>query len=55
MGVSEYIFLALFFGVPGVAGALLARNRGKNMLLWGCASAIFPFCVFILWFNKPDR
>lgn len=55
MELSSYLFIALFFGVPALAGAILARSRGKNILLWGCASALFPFCAFILWFNKPDR
>lgn len=55
MGVSEYLFIALFFGIPGVAGAVMARRREKNVLLWGVASALFPFCVFILWFQRPDH
>lgn len=54
MGWSEYLFLTFFFGLPGIAGASLARSRGKNMLLWGLMSALFPFCVFILWFQRPD-
>lgn len=55
MGVTEYLFIAGFFGLPAVAGVVLARSRGKNPLLWGCASAFFPFCVCILWFQKPDQ
>lgn len=55
MGFSEYLFVALFFGLPGLAGAWLARSRGKHPLLWGLLSAPFPFCLLILWFHKPDR
>lgn len=55
MGLREYLFIALFFGVPGVLGAWLAHARGKNPLLWGLVSAPFPFFVFILWFQKPDH
>lgn len=55
MGLSEYLFIALFFGLPGLAGAWLARSRGRNPLLWGLLSAPFPFFVFILWLQKPDR
>lgn len=55
MGLAEYLFIALFFGLPGLAGAWLARSRGKHPLLWGLLSAPFPFCLLILWFHKPDR
>ena len=55
MGITEYLFVAVFFGLPGLAGAWLARSRGKNPLLWGLLSAPFPFFIFILWFQKPDH
>ena len=55
MGFYEYLFIAGFFGIPGVAGAWLARTRGKNPLLWGLLSAPFPFFVFVIWFQKPDH
>lgn len=55
MGVTEYLFIAVFFGLPGIAGAWLARTRGKNPLLWGLLSAPFPFFVFILWMQKPNH
>lgn len=55
MGFKEYLFIILFFGLPGVIGAWLAYTRGKNPLLWGLLSAPFPFFAFILWFQKPDR
>lgn len=55
MGLSEYIFIIVFFGVPGLVGAYLAHTRGKSSLLWGLLSAPFPFFVFILWIQKPDR
>lgn len=55
MGTSEYVFIALFMIIPGIAGAVLARKRGKNMFLWGGASFLLPVCVFILWYNNPNR
>ncbi len=55
MGVKEYLFIAAFFGIPGIAGALLARRRGKNPLLWGLLSAPFPFFVFVLWLQRPKE
>lgn len=45
----------MFFGLPGILGAYLARTRGKNPLLWGLISAPFPFAIFILWYHKPSR
>lgn len=55
MGLSEYIFIIVLFGVPGLVGAYLAHTRGKSPLLWGLLSAPFPFFVFILWIQKPDH
>ncbi len=42
------IFLLVLFGVPGFLGVYLARRRGKNPLLWGVLSAVFPFVLLIL-------
>ncbi len=53
MGFSEYLFIGLFFGLPGLLGGWLAHTRGKNPLLWGLLSAPFPFFVLIIWFQKP--
>lgn len=55
MTVYEYLFVAVFFGIPGVCGAWLAGTRGKNPLVWGLLSAPFPFFIFVLWFQKPDH
>lgn len=46
--MSELIFLLLLFGIPGMFGFLMARKRGKNPLLWGFLSAIFPFFLVVL-------
>ena len=54
MGLTEYLFVIAFFGLPGIGGAWLAHTRGKNPLLWGLLSAPFPFFVLILWFQKPE-
>lgn len=55
MSGIELGFILAFFGVPAFAGGWLARSRGRNLLLWGLLSAVFPFCIFILWFQKPDK
>lgn len=54
MGITEYLFIAAFFGLPGVVGAWLAHTRGKNALLWGLVAAPFPFILLVLWYQKPD-
>lgn len=46
--MSELIFLLLLFGVPAAFGVLLARRRGKNPVLWGILSGIFPFFLVVL-------
>lgn len=55
MGTTEYLFLAVFFGLPGVFGFWLARGRDKNPVIWGLASALFPFVLLVLWYQKPDH
>lgn len=55
MGVSEYLFIAAFFGLPGVLGGWLARGRGKNPVIWALGSALFPFALLVLWYQKPDH
>ncbi len=47
--MSELIFLLLLFGVPAALGVVLSRRRGKNPLLWGILSGIFPFFLLVLY------
>ena len=42
---------ALFAGI----GGYFAYARGKNPVLWGVLSAVFPVCVLIVWFEKPKK
>lgn len=52
--MNEMMFLLLLFGLPGALGCYLARRRGKNPLLWGILSAVFPFFLVILHYQyKP--
>lgn len=46
--MSELVFLLLLFGLPGALGFYMARRRGKNPLLWGLLSAVFPFFIVVL-------
>lgn len=53
--MSEMIFLLLIFGLPAAVGFKLAISRGKNPLLWGMLSGVFPFFLVVLHFNKPTH
>jgi hypothetical protein len=46
--MSELIFLLLLFGLPAALGFYMAKRRGKNPVLWGVLSGIFPFFLVIL-------
>lgn len=58
-GFVKPVYLVLL--VPtifGVAGGVLAANRGRNpllVLLWCVASALFPIFIMIIYFKKPLR
>jgi len=46
----------LIFLVPvifGIIGGVLAANRGRNFVVWGALSALFPIFIMIVWFEKP--
>lgn len=57
--MAEILSPALFiYLVPlafALTGGYMAYARGRNPLLWGVASALFPICVMIVWFEKPKR
>jgi len=46
--MSEMIFLLLLFGLPAALGFYMAKQRGKNPILWGLLSGIFPFFLVVL-------
>lgn len=49
--VLLYLVPAAFAIIAGV----MARNRGRNPILWGLCSAVFPICIMIVWFEKPKK
>ncbi len=53
--MNEMIFLVLIFGLPAAVGFKLALSRGKNPLLWGMLSGIFPFFLVVLHFHRPTH
>ena len=50
----EYAIL-LIMTLPAVLGAILARNRGRNVLFWAVLSALFPIFLMVVYFEKPLR
>ena len=50
-----YALLLLVMLVPAVAGGILARNRGRNILVWGILCALFPIFLMVVYFEKPRR
>ncbi len=53
--VQGWIFIGVFFLLPGVAGAWIARCKGKNPLLWFLLNALFPPTLMVTIFQKPAR
>jgi hypothetical protein len=53
--MTGYIVLALLMLVPAVFGGMLARNRGRSILLWALLAAIFPIFLMVIYFEKPLR
>ncbi len=53
--MNEIIFILLVFALPAAIGFKMALSRGKNPLLWGFLSAVFPFFIIVLYFDKPKH
>ena len=46
--MSEPMFLLLWFGVPAALVSSCPVGAGKNPLLWGVLSGVFPFFLVVL-------
>lgn len=53
--MSEMIFLLLIFGLPAAVGFKLAISHGKNPVIWGLLSGVFPFFLVVLHFHRPTH
>ena len=57
--MSDYIkpeyALMLIMVPPALVGAMSARNRGRNILVWALLSALFPIFLMVIYFQKPLR
>jgi hypothetical protein len=59
MGIAELIiiitFLIIFWVVPGIIGALLAKNKGRNPVGWFFLSAFLWIPIFVVILLPPAR
>jgi len=53
--MTGYIVLGLVMLLPAILGGKLARNRGRNIVLWALLSALFPIFIMVIYFEKPVR
>lgn len=53
--MTGYIVIALIMLLPAIFGGILARNRGRSVLVWAGLSAIFPIFLMVVYFEKPLR
>lgn len=53
--VMQYGYIVVFFILPGLTGAWLARTKGRNPLLWFLLNAVFPPTLMISFFQGPVR
>ena len=50
-----YVILLLMMVIPAAGGGILARNRGRNILVWSALCAVFPIFLMVVYFEKPLR
>ncbi len=57
--MSDYIkpvhILMLIPLLPALGAAVLAHHRGRNIVGWALASALFPIFLLVIYFEKPLR
>jgi hypothetical protein len=51
----QYAYIGIFFILPGIIGAWLARTKGRNPALWFIFSGLFPPTLMIVYFQAPVR
>jgi hypothetical protein len=57
MQYSETVFGLFIFFMPGIIAGLMAVRmawaRGRNPLVWGVLSLVFPVFVLVIWSKPP--
>lgn len=51
--LQQIAYIGIFFLLPGIAGAWIARTKGRNPLLWFLLNGIFPPTLMITIFQGP--
>jgi len=51
----QVVYIAGFFGLPGVVGGWIAWTKGRNPLLWFLLNGLFPPTIMITIFQGPVR
>lgn len=53
--ILQFVYIGVFFLLPGATGAWLARTKGRNPLLWFLLNCLFPPTLMVTFFQKPAR
>ena len=53
--MSQWAFVGIFFILPGLLGAWIARTKGRNPLLWFLLNCLFPPTLMVTIFQRPLR
>lgn len=53
--IRGWIFIAVFFLLPGLIGGFLAWTKGRNPLGWFALNLFFPPTLMVTIFQKPLR
>lgn len=53
--IRGWIFIAVFFLLPGLIGARLAWSKGRSPFIWFLLNFLFPPTLMVTLFQKPLR
>lgn len=53
--VKGWIFISVFFVLPGLVGGWIAWSKGRNPLTWLALNMCFPPTLMVTIFQKPVR
>ena len=55
IGVPEIIIMLIIWGIPGLIGAILANNKGRNSIGWFVICALFWIPIIAIIFLPPIK
>lgn len=53
--VQEFLFVLIFFALPGIIGARVAWSKGRNWFGWLLLCFFFPPTLIVCLFQAPLR